>query len=119
VREKYLRRVLLTLPLASVGALGAASCSDRPIRDRQNEVKTINCYGSSPGNTVSVTIEVEFQDHGRMAILRFGQDTFRLPFQTSWLIDDVYGNGTVELRIDPEVYLTGLRDTQIGPCDLE
>ncbi|WP_243372234.1 hypothetical protein [Microvirga solisilvae] len=86
---------------------------------RRDGMRTINCYGSTPGNTVSEPIKVEFQERGRTAILQFGQDTFRLLFLSDRFFEDVYGNGTVGLRLDPEVYLTGLRNGGIGPCDLE
>lgn len=105
----------MALPLSVMGT----ACSDSPSSNVQDGVKTINCYGSTPGNTVSVPIEVEFRERGRMAILRFGHDTFRLAYQNRRLLEDVYSNGSIELRIDPEVYLLGLRDSQIGPCDLE
>ena len=108
---------LFALGIALVGVLLLPG--KEPVRFKQNDVRTINCYGSSPDNQVSVPIKVEFQDQGRTAILHFGQDTFRLPFQHSRLFEDVYADGTIELLIDPEVYLTGLRDSRIGPCDLE
>jgi hypothetical protein len=109
--------ILLALGVALIGVLLLPG--KKPLFVRQDGLRTINCYGSTPGNTVSVPIKVEFQEHGRMAILRFGQDTFRLPFQSNRLFNDYYGNGTIELRLDPEVYLSGLRESKIGPCDLE
>ena len=96
--------------LLALGVALVTSGSDDPSRNHQDGLRTINCYGSTPENTVSVPIKVEFQEHGRTAILRFGQDTFRLPFQYRRLLEDVYGNGAIELRIDPEVYLSGLRE---------
>jgi hypothetical protein len=90
-----------------------------PTWHRQDGVRAINCYGSSPENTVSVPITVEYQDNGHTAVLHYGRDTFRLPLQSGSFFNDVYSSGTIELRIDPEVYLEGLRDSRIGPCDLE
>ena len=124
---RWLRRFILigATVLFALGAMAAALIGlfllpgEKPVHFEQDVVRTINCYGSTPYNTVSVPIRVEFQEHGRTAILHFGEEAFRLPFQHSQLYEDVYGDGTIKLRIDPEVYLTGLSASQIGPCDLE
>ncbi|MCG7392419.1 hypothetical protein MHY87_05820 [Microvirga sp. ACRRW] len=102
-----------------LGAALLVSGDGDPSYYRRDGMRTIDCYGPFPGNAVSMPIKVEFRERGLTAILHSGQDTFRLPFQSDRFLEDVYGDGTIELRLDSEVYLTGLRDGSIGPCDLE
>ena len=135
----FLKRSILTLKWATLIILAAPSAlllialpvmfmvglvwksgrlpSDKgPIFHRPDGLRSLNCYGGPP---VDTPISVEFQDNGRTAILRSGQTEARLPFTSSGVFSDVYSDGTIEFWLDPEIYVSGLGDTTIGPCELD
>jgi hypothetical protein len=86
-----------------------------PIFYRSDGSSTLLCF--TEDNLLRLSIE--FRDEGHVALLRTPQGKeARLTFKGGWL-EDVYSDGAVEIRIDPEVYLTGIYPAPIRPCDWE
>jgi hypothetical protein len=83
---------------------------------KRDGVRTLLCFTADN----LLRLNVEFRDEGRIALFQTpqGQDA-RLTFKGGALFEDVYSDGAVEIRIDPEVYVTGIHPAPIRPCDWE
>ncbi len=91
------------------------SSGGRPIFYGKDGVRTLLCF---TGDNL-LRLSIEFRDKGRTALFRTpqGQEA-RLTFRGG-RFEDVYSDGAVEIRIDPEVYVTGIHPAPIRPCDWE
>jgi hypothetical protein len=91
------------------------STQEKPMFHERDGVRTLLCFTSDN----QLRLNVEFRDEGQVILLRKpqGQDA-RLTFRGGWF-EDVYSDGAVEIRIDPEVYVTGIDPAPIRPCDWE
>jgi len=89
--------------------------SGRPVYYGEDGSRTLLCFTEDD----LLRLSIEFRDEGRVALLRtpLGQDA-RLTFKGGWF-EDVYSDGTVEIRLDPEVYVIGIQPAPIRPCDWE
>ena len=91
------------------------SSGGRPVFYGSDGSRTLLCF---TGNDL-LRLNIEFRDGGYVALFRTpqGQET-RLTFKEG-RFEDVYSDGAVEIRIDPEVYVTGIHPAPIRPCDWE
>jgi hypothetical protein len=108
--------LLFALGIAWIG--GWLPSSKKPIFFREDGLRQLSCYGGSLDG-VTTPIWVEFQNQGRMAVLRTGQTEARLPFTPTSGLDDIYANETIRFWLDPEIFVTGLGPHRVGPCELE
>jgi hypothetical protein len=91
------------------------SSGGTPVFYRRDGSKTLLCF---TGNNM-LRLSIEFRDEGHIALLSTPQGKeARLTFKGGWF-EDVYSDGAVEIRIDPEVYVTGIHPAPIRPCDWE
>ena len=87
----------------------------KPSFYRQDGTRILLCFTANN----PLRLSVEFRDEGRVALFRTpqGQDV-RLTFEGGWF-HDVYSDGEVEIRLDPEVYVTGIHPAPLRPCEWE
>jgi hypothetical protein len=87
----------------------------KPIFYERDGSRTLLCFTADN----LLRLNIEFRDEGRVALFRTpqGQDV-RLAFKGGWF-EDVYSDGAIEIRLDPEVYVIGIHPAPIRPCDWE
>ncbi|HZB61804.1 MAG TPA: hypothetical protein VE423_03955 [Microvirga sp.] len=117
-------RIFAVILLLCIGAIlglgilmaGGYLSRESPLFNKGDGVRTLLCFTEDD----VLRLNVEFRDEGRVALFQTpqGQDV-RLTFKGGGLFDDVYSDGAVEIRIDPEVYVTGIHPAPIRPCDWE
>lgn len=59
---------------------------------------------------------IQFSDNGRKAQIVVAGQKVILDFAVGGLAGDHWRNGDAWLKIDPEVFISGVEDQSIGPC---
>ena len=105
--------VLATVGLVVACTAGWLPASSKPHFFELDGPRQLNCYGGlAPSNPLTL----EFLDEGYTAVLRSRQTEATLKFEPGH-VSDVWTNGEIELTIDPEIYISGLDDHELGPCE--
>lgn len=59
---------------------------------------------------------IQFSDNGRKAQIIVAGQNVSLDFAWGGVAGDHWSNGDARLKVDPEVYISGVVDEDIGPC---
>jgi hypothetical protein len=118
---KALLALVLTITVSALPwAAGWIPSGQKPKLFHNDGVRRLNCrFGSEAEAAARSPMTLEFLDRGYTAVLRYGQSQAKLQFAPGNLFSDVWKGDSIELKLDPEIYIDGLGRQRIGPCDSE
>ncbi|MCB8820748.1 hypothetical protein [Microvirga rosea] len=113
------RSAIIAFAIIGLGVVWSAGwlpIEQKPYFFEVDGIRRLNCYGG-PGTHPSNPLALEFTDQGYVAVLQSSQTQLRLKYTPGNLFSSVWKDGKVELTMDPEIYISGLEDHEIGPCE--
>lgn len=96
------------------GVYAAGWGDDEPYFYTKNGSYRYDCLNEVTGEPGAIAIE--FTQNGRKARVIDSGRSLVLDFEVGGLAGDHYTAGDARLEIDPEVYVRGVGDRDLGPC---